>query len=193
MTDVRPAVPDDHDVVVDTVARAFVGDPAWEFMLGPDRYDLSLEFAHTLLVPRLELGTAWVAADGLAVAMWDRADDGPRRDMSGWWEAFAATAGPEVAARVEAYDAAVKAVAPARPYWYLGVLATHPDHQGRGLATAVVRPAVERAAEDGWDCWLETSKVRNKRFYQGLGFVQEVEAPIPGGPPTWWMGRPHQA
>ncbi len=88
------------------------------------------------------------------------------------------------------YEAALDAVGPVRPYWYLGVLATHPDHQGRGLATTVLRPGLAAADAEGWDCWLETSTPANKAFYAGRGFTGSVAVDIPGGPPTWWLRRP---
>lgn len=191
MVDVRLATEDDHDAIVDTVVQAFQGDPAWDFMLGAGNVSAAAEFAHALLVPRIEAGTAWVADGGVAVAMWDRVAPEPRGGSAEWWAAFSERVGPAVAGRVDAYDVAVKTRAPQRPYWYLGVLATHPDHQGRGLASAVLVPAFARAAEEGWDCWLETSKPGNKDFYRGRGFTESVPVEIPDGPPTWWMRRPH--
>jgi len=193
MTEVRTATMDDRDAIVATVVAAFRDDPAWEYMVGAGT-PAAAAFARALLVPRLEAGTAWVAlSDGAvgAVAMWDRAAPEPRGGSAEWWAAFADEVGPEVAARVDRYDAVIKTKAPARPYWYLGVLATHPDVQGRGLATAVVQPAFARAEQEGWDCWLETSKPANKDFYRRRGFTDSVEVDFPDGPPTWWMRRPH--
>jgi GNAT superfamily N-acetyltransferase len=191
MANVRTATEADLAVVVETVSLAFVDDPAWDFMLGVGRLELARAFARYLFLPRAARGTAWVAEDGLAVAMWDRkldGGDGPADDD--WWDAFRDEAGPEVWARLEAYEQALVAVGPQPPYWYLGVLATHPEHQGRGLARAVLQPGLAAADAEGWDCWLETSKPRNKPFYAGHGFTEPVEADIVGGPPTWWLRRP---
>lgn len=193
MTEVRVATMDDHDAVVATVVAAFHDDPAWDYMVGSGT-PAAHAFAHALLVPRIEAATAWVAVvegSAGAVAMWDRVAPEPRGGDAEWWAAFAADVGPEVAARVDRYDAVLKEKQPARPYWYLGVLATRPEHQGRGLATAVVQPAFALAAAEGWDCWLETSKPGNKDFYRRRGFTESVEVDFPDGPPTWWMRRPH--
>lgn len=195
------------------MAAAFADDPAWTFMLGPGQTGQPGQpgsadaFARALLLPRIRTGTAWVTDDCSAVAMWDRRPEPDRDDDArdahdakappdptvapDPWPAFRGQVGEDVCARIEAYEAAVAAVQPARPFWYLGVLATHPDVQGRGLATAVMRPGLDRAAADGWDCWLETSTERNRRFYAGRGFTQSRAVDIPGGPPTWWLRRPH--
>lgn len=189
---VRPVTPDDVDAVASMVAAAFATDPAWLFMIGPGNPRAMEAFARALLVPRIRRGTAWVTYDCTAVAMWDRSavdgrvDDGHAEH----WAAFRDEVGEGVAARLDAYEAALKSVAPARPYWYLGVLATHPGHQGRGLASAVVRPGLDAADADGWDCWLETSTPGNKAFYAGRGFVYAVPVDVPDGPPTWWLRRP---
>jgi GNAT superfamily N-acetyltransferase len=69
------------------------------------------------------------------------------------------------------------------------VLATHPDHQRSGLASAVIAPIIARADMDGLDCCLETSTARNRAFYGRRGFTESTELSIAGGPPTWWLRR----
>lgn len=148
--------------------------------------------SRALLVPRIRRRTAWVTDDCTAVAMWDRLSIGKHvdDDHAAWWAAFRGDVGEEVWTRVQEYEAALKAVAPREPFWYLGVLATHPDHQGRGLATAVLAPGLAAADAESWDCWLETSTPDNKAFYAGRGFTESTAVDIPGGAPTWWLRRP---
>lgn len=190
MTTVRLGTLADLDAVVDTVARAFVGDPAWDFMFEPGDGAGTRAFATLLYVGRVRRGTVWITDDASAVAMWDRVDGSTHGGMDDLWQDFRTAAGPEAVARVEAYDAAVKSLQPPAPFWYLGVLATHPDHQGRGLATAVLAPGLAEADTAGWDAWLETSKPANKSFYAGRGFTEVHPVEIPDGPPTWWIRRP---
>jgi GNAT superfamily N-acetyltransferase len=188
---VRLATLADVDAVSATVAAAFATDAAWSFFIGPDNPRAMASLARALLVPRIHRGTAWVTDDCTAVAMWDRRSiDGPGDDAAdAALQEFRAEAGEDIWVRLEAYDTAVDAAAPSPPDWYLGVLATHPDVQGRGLATAVMRPGMQAADNEGWDCWLETSSVGNKAFYAGRGFTDAVAIDIPGGPPTWWLRR----
>lgn len=193
MTTVRLGTLADHDAVVDTVVRAFVGDPAWDYMCGPGNDVAARAFASLLYVGRVRRETVWVTDDLAAVSMWDRVDGVSLGGMDDLWRGFRDAAGEEVVARVEAYDSAIKTLKPPAPFWYLGVLATHPDHQGRGLATAVMRPGLDRADAEGWDAWLETSKPANKPFYAGRGFTDVRPVEIPDGPPTWWIRRPATA
>lgn len=190
MASVRTATLDDLDRVVETVVAAFVGDPAWDYMCGPGNVVGARAFATFLFLGRAPRGTVSIADEGAAVAMWDRVDGESRSDLSHLWRDFAGAAGQEIVDRVEAYDAAIKTLKPSAPFWYLGVLATHPDHQGRGLATAVLQPGLADADAVGWDCWLETSKAGNKAFYAGRGFTEVHPVEIPDGPPTWWIRRP---
>lgn len=192
MTEVRGATRSDVEALTSTVASAFADDPAWTFIVGSGNTAAVPDFVQALLLPRLERGTVWVADDAAAVAMWDRrppttAGD-PDHDQQ--WAGFRSRVGEDVWNRLAAYDAAVESAAPSRPYWYLGVLATHPDAQGQGLATAVLDPGFRAAAADGWDCWLETSTTANKAFYARRGFSDSVPVEVPDGPATWWLRRP---
>lgn len=189
---VRAASVHDRAAVVDTVASAFAGDPAWDFIVGAGNRDGAEAFGAALFDARVVRGTVWLADDGAAVAMWDRV--APERATATGvdpWPAFRERAGDEVWDRLWRYDEAVKASGPARPYWYLGVLATHPHRQGEGLASAVLAPGFDAASADGWDCWLETSKPQNKPFYAGRGFTEVVAVAGLVDPPTWWLRRAH--
>ena len=184
---------DDVGVVSEMVALAFASDPAWTYMLGTQHVSEKQAFAAALLIPRVRRGTAWVTDDRMALAMWDRRDGGLQRDTEHvqHWQGFRSQVGDEIADRVDAYDAVVAAAGPAHPYWYLGVLATHPDAQGRGLATLALRPGFNAARADGWDCWLETSVPGHKPFYAKRGFVDGHAFEVPNGPLTWWLQRRH--
>ena len=89
--------------------------------------------------------------------------------------------------RVRAYDEAVHAALPSEPFWYLGVLGTHPDHTGRRWAQAVMHAGLDRAAADALPAVLETSNPANVDFYRRAGWqvTAEVETPLP----IWIMQR----
>jgi GNAT superfamily N-acetyltransferase len=178
--------------VLTTIVAAFATDPCWTYLLGVDYPRLAPLFAGALFDQRVAHETVWMRADASSVALWDRPGASQDDGRSGHWAAFHHAAGTGPAARFAAYDAALIAVAPSEPHWYLGVLATHPDRWGSGLASAVVAPGLARADEDGLACCLETSTVSNRDFYQRRGFTQSVSVPFDGGPPTWWMTRPPQ-
>jgi GNAT superfamily N-acetyltransferase len=62
--------------------------------------------------------------------------------------------------------------------FYLHYLATHPKHQGHGLASALLRHVLAQADELGNRCYLEASKFHpNVPIYQHFGFklVETIE------------------
>jgi GNAT superfamily N-acetyltransferase len=76
-----------------------------------------------------------------------------------------------------------------RPHWYLGVLGTDPDHQGKGLGSAVMQPVLDRCDAEGLGAYLESSKEQNVPFYRRHGFEVTEEVRLPEGPPLWLMWR----
>jgi len=189
---VRRATPEDREAVLATVVAAFAADPAWEFITGGEVERLSPHFAGALFDGRAGAGTVWVTDDCLGVAMWDDRTGTTTGDLypPAIWEAYHEVAGEAAWSTLQAYDEALHAHEPAEPFWYLGVLATHPSAQGTGLATAVLAPTFGIADAAGVDCWLETSVAANTEFYERRGFTDRIEVEIDGGPTTWWMRRP---
>jgi GNAT superfamily N-acetyltransferase len=192
MVPLRTATSEDIDALSATVAAAFASEAGWGYMLGPGNVDGMRAFARALLIPQVRRGTVWVTDDCLSLAMWQRrTTDSPLdEDHASIWAECRAKIGEEAWQRIATYDATVDASAPTRPYWYLEVLASHPDVQGHGRATALLQPGLEIADANGWDCWLETSVLANKNYYEARGFTESREFVVPGGPTTWWMRRP---
>lgn len=192
MVQVRAATTADVDRLTAMVAAAFAVEAGWSFMLGPGNVDGMRAFAHALLVPKIRRDTAWVSDDCMSLAMWDRrsTDAAVDPDHESLWAECRRAIGEEAWERIATYDEAVNAHAPARPYWYLEVLATHPRAQGQGRATTLLEPGFAIAAANSWECWLETSVPANKAYYEGRGFTAACEFVVPGGPTTWWMSRP---
>jgi GNAT superfamily N-acetyltransferase len=80
-----------------------------------------------------------------------------------------------------------------RPHWYLGVLGTDPEHQGKGLGSAVMQPVLDRCDAEGLGAYLESSKEQNVPFYGRHGFEVTEEVRLPEGPPLWLMWREPRA
>jgi GNAT superfamily N-acetyltransferase len=189
---IRRAVAGERSGVVATVAAAFAQDPGWAFILGEEYERLAAHFVAAMFDVRVAAQNVWVTDDLAAVAMWDsphQSDAGAAYAQSVWTR-YRAIAGEDAVARLAGYHHAVAAVSPVPPYWYLGVLATHPRRQREGLATAVLAPTLDEADRLGVACCLETSTADNRRFYERRGFTQATEIDLPGGPPTWWLRRP---
>ena len=77
-----------------------------------------------------------------------------------------------------------------RPHWYLWALGVDPGRQGRGIGSALLKPALRRADEEGFPCYLETQTEANVRFYEKRAFSVLESGDVPGhGVPFWTMVR----
>lgn len=75
-------------------------------------------------------------------------------------------------------------------HWYLGLLATDPLHQGRGVGSALLAPILDRCDADGLPAYLETQKEANLAYYRRFGFELAETVEVAGCPPIFTMTRP---
>jgi GNAT superfamily N-acetyltransferase len=79
---------------------------------------------------------------------------------------------------------------PKRPeHLYLATLGVKPSHQGRGLGSLLLGPALALCDREGLPAYLESSKERNVAFYARHGFRQTREIKLPRGPVLYAMWR----
>jgi ribosomal protein S18 acetylase RimI-like enzyme len=71
-------------------------------------------------------------------------------------------------------------------HWYLLGLGVHPEHQGSGWGSQLVRHGLARAQSGNLPCYLETTNQRNIAFYQRHGFKLVGERSVAGGGPMVW-------
>lgn len=163
----------DRDRVVGTLVAAFPDDPVLRHLFPePGAYPAgAAAFFGRLFDKRVGRDSVWMAGDGWSVAIWEPpGTPAPTEDL------------PD---RVRAYDDAVHALLPAEPFWYLGVLGTHPEHAGHGYGRAVMAAGLRRAAEDGLPAYLETSNPANVGIYERAGWT--VAATTTEPLPIWVM------
>ncbi|MGC4847702.1 GNAT family N-acetyltransferase [Micromonospora sp. DT15] len=170
--------------VVDTLVAAFIKDPILRWLF-PDeetypRYCAA--FFGRLFDKRVHRSSIWTIGGGASVAIWEPPAD-PSAPAHGSPEISPYPA--DVQARVQGYDDILHDALPAFPFWYLGVLGTHPDNAGRGWGRAVMRAGLDRAAADGLPAILETSNPGNVELYRRAGW--EVMSFLPEPVPTWLM------
>lgn len=65
------------------------------------------------------------------------------------------------------------------PYWYLGPLAVDPQYQGKGFASMLLKPMLERIEKERVPIWVEINSERNVSFYQHFDFYIIEEIIIP--------------
>ena len=177
----------------DTLARAFHDDPAWVWLI-PDA-----ERRARLLPWLFRVGFDVTAADVwgtagqvLGAARWLPPGRPPMR------------VGPTLRALVTTplrlgsatgpflhYGGAVEALrAEAMPgrHWYLAGIGVDPTAQRRGIGSALLRPGLDAAAQDGLPAVLLTNSAVNLPFYERNGFEVVREGSTPeDGPHAWAM------
>jgi len=168
--DVRTATPRDRERVVETVVAAFADDPAFRHFFPDDSAYVSSasSFAGWLFDKRVVHSTVWVVDAGNAVAMWEAPNR--RGDAEGRTVPSEPDVPPDALARLGKYDAAVHPLLPSTPFWYLGVVATHPDHAGHRLGRLAMGPGLSHAQEDGLPAYLETTTALNVAVYRSVGW-----------------------
>jgi GNAT superfamily N-acetyltransferase len=65
-------------------------------------------------------------------------------------------------------------------HWYLDVVVVAPEQQGRGFASGLIRPTLERASRDRVPCFLETQNPANVALYRRFGFEVAARVRVPG-------------
>ncbi len=75
------------------------------------------------------------------------------------------------------------------PHWFLATIGVDPAHQGRGIGSALLAPALARADEQRVCCYLETHAANNVRLYERHGFRVMEHIENPETVPVWAMLR----
>ncbi|NES26327.1 GNAT family N-acetyltransferase [Micromonospora terminaliae] len=184
--EITVATPADRGRVVDSLVAAFAADPVLTHLFpDPASYPgYAAAFFGHLFDKRVGRESIWTIGGGASVAIWEP----PHPAEPGRADPLTAHLPADALARVRAYDEAVHAALPTGPFWYLGVLGTHPDSAGRRWGRAVMRAGLQRATADGLPAVLETSNPANVEIYRRAGWhvVREISEPLP----TWIMQQP---
>lgn len=195
----RAATEQDLEPVIETVHLAFLGDPVWSVALArPDgATDHAREFWGQYVRGALRYSTVFVVdgADGeaAAVSVWlppdgtelsDEQEAEIERIVRDNLEPDAAGALFELWERFEANH-------PQEPHAYLSLLATHPDHRGRGIGQQLLADNLAHFDAQGVPSYLESTNPANDHRYERAGFerIGEFSAVLTDAPITT-MWRP---
>ena len=134
------------------------------------------------------LGASHIA--GAAVALWappggQAVPDEAAEEFGG---RIAELSGPDTD-RIFAVMAALEPWHPQDPCHYLNLLGVDPAAQGRGLGSALLAAALDRADAAGEPAYLEATSPDNRRLYERHGFGTVGEIVVPDGPTLWSMWR----
>nr|WP_205860981.1 N-acetyltransferase [Planosporangium flavigriseum] len=164
------------------MVAAFINDPVLRYLFPEEASypQYAAAFFGHLFDKRVHKETIWMIGRGASVAIWEppaAQNESPDETLA---LGALAQLPADALARVHAYDRAVHAVLPTAPFWYLGVLGTHPDNAGRRWGHAVMKAGLRRATEDGLPAILETSNPANVEVYRRAGWevVRTVTEPL---------------
>ena|SRR5438477_1840388 len=175
-----------------TLTRAFDDDPltTWLFPNDDARRRKLPAFFRALLRASLPFGEVYTTEDARCAAIWNP----PGTFPLGWYKdaRLGLTTTRLVGLRITACARGLMYFASHHPkerHWYLQMLGTDPDWQGRGAGSAIMAPVLERCDDEHERVYLESSKERNIPFYERHGFQVTAEIQVPGGPVVWAMWR----
>jgi len=180
--------------VADTLASAFSEDPLFSWMAGPEA---PLEsrmriFFRGLLKANLRKPDhlVFTSEDGAGAAIWQPVDKWkvPPADLLRAAPAFIRAFRSRLPAMVGALNA-IEKVHPTAPHYYLEMLGTRQDAQGKGVGSEMMAGMLARADSEGLPAYLESSNPRNIPFYFRHGFKEREQVSCGKGAPvctTMW-------
>ncbi len=196
-TTARRATRTDVPLLIRMLGRAFFDDPlaVWAYR-SPARRRAMLGSVHRARLHQLLAhNEIWITSEASSAALWV---------PPGQWQtnifqdAYLARGllDPRLLISVPKLALALRSIQRKHPrspsHWYLSLLGTDPDVQGRGLGSAVLQPVLEICDRDNVGAYLESSHERNLAFYARQGFRAVAELHVPRGPDVWMMWREPQ-
>jgi GNAT superfamily N-acetyltransferase len=183
----RKATATDLPDVTETLALAFYDDPVvmWCIDDGSRRRQLLPGFFKAIAESYLGYDEIYAVDEGVSAAVW--APPGAEDD-----EELPAALGEvveEYEERLFEIFGLMEQKHPAESHYYLFLLGTRRQWQGRGLGSSLMAPVLERCDRDGVPAYLEATSERNKQLYLRHDFEVTDEIPLPDGPTIWPMWR----
>jgi GNAT superfamily N-acetyltransferase len=176
----------DREQIVDVLAAAFINYPAMKFMLGrecPEGDDQLRALVGFYTDSRLinEAPVLGIRIDDTirAVCLVSEPTSPSSDAVDVLHTEIRATLGEAAYARMERFEDTSDAMEPEEDYHFIGMLAVHPDFQGRGLGPLLVKRVKEISRSAGSDgVCLTTEDARNLPIYERLGFSIRTEADV---------------
>ena len=193
--EVRKVTAADAPRLTAVLARSFDDDPVANWFVAQDKrrarriYDfmgvsltkMTLPHGECYTTPDLQGGALWTPPGKWKLGVLQQLMLIPAIAKSTGWKRI-----PKVMAGINA----VEKKHPGEPHYYLMVLGTEPELQGRGIGSQLMAPVLARCDQERVPAYLESSKEKNLPLYERNGFKVTEEFVIPdGGPKLWLMWR----
>jgi GNAT superfamily N-acetyltransferase len=189
----RVADVDDLDALAEIMARAFCPDPVWGWAFADPAGKLEQQRAVWRFALSSALGYGWVriTTDGIAAALWippGKPELRPEEEER--FEPLLYDLLGDGAPRILDTFARFDRARPTEPHYYLSLLATHPDHRGKGLGMGLLAESLALIDTEGAAAYLESTNPANHSRYEGVGFARFDEFELgEDGPPVTQMWR----
>ena len=183
----RKATAADLPDVSDTLALAFYDDPVltWIIDHGSTRRQLLPGFFAAIAESYLAYEEIYTVGDWGSAAVWGP----PGAEDDEELPTVLGKAVDEYAERLFEILGLMEEKHPVEPHYYLFLLGTRPEWQGRGLGSSIIAPVLETCDRDHVPGYLEATSERNKQLYLRHGFEVIDEIQLRGGPSMWPMWR----
>lgn len=196
--EVRKATYDDVDRLIHHLARAFDDDPMMNYMVRQDdKRDAGFNALLRVCLCTLALPHDEVYAidDCTGGALWyppGTSDIGLAKQLSMLPDMIRVASFRGFRRMIDIFSVLDK-IHPDEKHYYLQIIGVDPDQQGKGLGSALMRPALALCDGEGCGAYLENSKEANLAFYKRHGFEVTGEIDLgPEAPPVWSMWRDPQ-
>lgn len=191
---VRTATPADLASAVETFALAFADDPVWGFWTFPgvaDRAERLRKFWVPFVAAALKYDGVEILGDGAAVALWvpPGVSDTDAEDELAVDAMLPGVVGDRLPMLLRCFEL-FETTRPPEPHWYLSLLATRPDHRGRGAGMELVRSRLAKVDLRHEPAYLESTNPGNVKRYTHVGFMPHGNFTLPEGPTVDQMWRP---
>ncbi len=193
-SDIRKMSPDEVEPVARTLARAFLDDPHFRFIVRDDAKRLArMERGFATFVGRIWLpqNEGYVHERLIGAALWMPPGTWHQSPLAQLrlLPAIVASARGDTGRLLKAVNW-MERKHPREPHWYLPAIGITPAWQGRGYGAALLRPMLDRCDAERLPAYLEASSPRNCALYERHGFeVVEEGRYSRDAPPLWRMWR----
>jgi len=169
----RPATMADVDLIKSILLVSFMNDPHLTWLLEESKNKFKLNVLIDYVVHQtLRRGEIYLTDDNNAVALWDF-ERNEKMSFHYIWRnlAFLIQIGTRSVARILKSEAHVHNNFRKYPrYCHLYMIGVLPEAQGKGLASALMNPMIQRMKEKSIPVFLETANLRNVDIYKKKGF-----------------------
>jgi ribosomal protein S18 acetylase RimI-like enzyme len=195
MTECRLASEADAAAVTAAIVAAFAGDPVWGEYAFPgvsEHPEVARPFWELGVRAAMRLSATFVTPGCEAAAVWipPGEDEMTPQQEAEVADLLASLFGPAQARVVVDISERLGAAHPHDdPHHYLSLLATHPDHRGRGLGMGLLGACLESIDAEHMPAYLESTNPANDARYRRYGFEQYGLVTLPNGTPITTMWR----